>query len=369
MKKIGFFVNSLIKAGPVNVVYDIIAHIDREIYEPVIFVLRKQVEFRSLFDKFSSLNIKIFFLNFSFLQMESRAFFCAGIIEQKLEEEGITDVHAHSYNAAVILSKCKKNIRKIITFHNICAEDFPRQKGLLLGNCMVLRYLNAIRKFDDKIGISDIVSDFYRKKIKDYSIVTIYNGIDCEKFFKPTLNQRENIRKKFGLTDETVYVIIGTLSKRKNVIHIIDTIKKVKDEKKFFYFVGTGPLLKKCKQIAADCKNIIFTGYQMDIRDYLAIADFSIAASKSEGFGLAALEVVVSGITLIYSDCKAFQELFSGNEVMKHYMFSLDDKNSLLIKINELNKIDNFESIISTYREKFDSKVMSKKYQQIYKGK
>lgn len=366
MKKIAFFVNSLIKAGPVNVVYDIVANIDRSIYEPIIFVLRNNVEYRSVLDKFSDLNIKVYFFNFSLIQMELRVKECSLVVEKKLQDENISLVHSHSYNSAIILSKCSKKVHKIITFHNICNEDFTRQKGFIIGNYMSSRYLKAIRKFDDKVGISGIVSDFYKRRIKDNSIKTIYNGIDCDNFIKLTESQRENVRKKFGIKNESIYLILGALTKRKNVLHIIDTIKKIKDETKIFYFVGTGSLLNRCKKIAKNCKNIIFTGYQMNIKDYLAISDFSIAASKSEGFGLAALEVIMSGITLIYSDCKAFKELFSEDEILKNYMFSLNEENSLLDKIVQSKKIDNIEKIISEYRQKFDSKIMSNKYQQIY---
>ena len=70
MKKIAFFVNSLIKAGPVNVVYDIVLHLDRKAYAPIIFVLRNNVEYCSFLDKFTELNVKVIFLNFSFVQME-----------------------------------------------------------------------------------------------------------------------------------------------------------------------------------------------------------------------------------------------------------------------------------------------------------
>lgn len=366
MIKVAFFVNSLIKAGPVNVVYDITSHLDRSIYEPIIFVMRNNVEYRSIADKFFDLKIKVIFLNFSFFKMELFTDNCKKIIEEKLLEENIRIVHTHSYHSTIILGKCDKSIKKIVTFHNICTEDYPRQKGLLLGTYMSFRYLSASCKFDYKVGISNAVSNFYKRKIKDELVFTIYNGVDCRQFIKPTEEQRKIIRQKFGLTNETVYVIVGTLSKLKNVVHIINTIKKINDKTKVFYFVGTGPLLKKCKKLSAEFPNIIFTGYQMDIKDYLIIADFSIAASKSEGFGLAALEAVMSGITLIYSDCKAFKELFAENNILKDYMFSLQDKDSLFIKINQLKKIDNPEKIIAIYKEQFDSKSMAKKYQKIY---
>lgn len=370
MKKIAFFVNSLIKAGPVNVVYDIVFHLDRKAYAPIIFVLRNNVEYRSVLDKFTELNVKVIFLNFSFVKMELNPLKCAKIIENKLQEENINIVHSHSYNSAIILSKCSNSIRKVVTFHNICNEDFPRQKGLLLGHYMSYRYIRHIKKFDAKIGISKIVSEFYTRKTHDSSIITIYNGVDCSKFKVFSVEERIKNREKFGITNQTVYLILGTVSKLKNVLHVINAIKKLNDDSKLFYIVGTGPLLKKCKKVASGCKNIIFTGYQMNVSDYLSIADFSIAASKSEGFGLAALESIMTGLTLIYSDCLAFKELFADNHVLNKYMFCLKDKKSLLEKIKTSDKMTESEQaeLIKFYKQKFDSRIMSQEYQKIYKG-
>lgn len=366
MVKVAFFVNSLIKAGPVNVVYDIIINIDRNAFEPIVFVLRNYVEYRSLLDKFKEINVEVIFLDFSLLTMELHSHKCSRIVESILDEREIKIVHAHSYHAAIILSKCCPSIKKIVTFHNICVEDFSRQKGMLLGCYMSIRYLMNVKKFDKKVGISKIVTEFYKERVGSTEIETIYNGIDCRQFHRVSREQYKSSRSEMGIYNETVYIIVGTLSKRKNVLYVIESIKKIHDSSKIFFFVGTGPLVKKCMRRAAGHENIKFTGYQMDISKYLSIADFSIAASKSEGFGLAALEAVLSGVTLIYSDCAAFQELFSENPDLRNNMFTLKNAESLVEQLRMCQKARNTDSIIEYYKKKFDSALMSKKYQYIY---
>ena len=39
MTKICFIVNTIINAGPVNVIYDIVSNIDRNVFEPIIWAL------------------------------------------------------------------------------------------------------------------------------------------------------------------------------------------------------------------------------------------------------------------------------------------------------------------------------------------
>lgn len=365
MKKIVFIVNRLIKSGPINVVYDIIRNLNRDEYEPEVLVLRDNVEYRSVVNLFEQLNIKITFFNFSFLTMEIRTKWCALIIDKYIQND-CSAIHAHGYQAALIVNKCRNSIKKIVTFHNICSEDFVRQKGFLLGAYMTMRYLQAVKKFDEKIGITEVVSRYYQKRLNTQNIRTIYNGVDCTKFIPITNEKRQACRSALGITDETVYVIIGTISKGKNVVHIVETAKRLHDKTKLFYFVGTGPLLNKCKKIAKGHNNIRFTGYQMDISQYLSIADYSIAASTSEGFGLAALEVVLSGIPLFYSNCQAFKELFYSCNYLTEYMFLLEDKNSLMQKILHVPKHINSQLVREYYKSKYDSTIMSMQYQSLY---
>lgn len=366
MKKIAFVVNRLIKSGPVNVVYDIVNNIDRSMYIPEIVVLRDKTEFRSVVEDFKRLDIKITFFNFSFLKMELHTLQCAKIIDEYLVKEDIVTVHAHGYQAAVIINKCKTSAKKIVTFHNICSEDFVRQKGFFLGTYMTKRYLLAVKGFDEKVAISKIATDFYKEQLNEQNVKTIYNGIDCTKFGFVTREKRDRTRSTLGLTDETVYVIVGTISKLKNIPYVIETAKRLRDRKKIFYFVGTGPLLNKCKKMARGYDNIRFTGYQMDISEYLNIADYSIAASTSEGFGLAALEVVLSGIPLLYSNCQAFRELFYSCEYLKEFMFLLEDKNSLMEKISHPPIYTNNQLVAEYYKAKYDSSIMARQYQELY---
>lgn len=364
MKKIAFVVNRLIKSGPIDVVYNIVSNLDRTIFEPEILVLRDKCEKRNCTEDFNSLGIKINFFNFSFLEMEVKTSYCAEILDNYLKD-AFEIVHCHSYQAVLLLSRSKLKIKRLITFHNICTQDFIRSKGFLLGSYMVFRYLKASKVFERKIGISKTVSEFYEKKLHK-PVSTIYNGISSSFFSIITPEDSFNAKKRFGIKNEQVFVIIGSLSKRKNVLYIIDCIKKLNDANKLFYFVGEGPLSKKCKKRARNLKNVIFAGYQMNISDYIKIADFSIAASKSEGFGLAALEVVLSGIPLIYSDCKVFKELFFECEELKNNMFHLKNKNSLIEKIENCHSYKDKVSVVDFFKKKFDSEIMAKNYQDKY---
>lgn len=365
MRKVAFVVSRLIQAGPVNVVYDIVSNIDRSMYTPEILVLRDKTEFRSVVNKFENLGVKITFLNFSFLRMELRTLQCARVVEEYLKND-FSAVHVHGYHAAIIINKCKVLAKKIVTFHNICSEDFLRQKGFFLGTYMTNRYLLAVKGFDEKVAISKIATDFYKERLHEQNVKTVYNGIDCTKFGFVTREKRDRSRSTLGLTDETVYVIVGTISKLKNIPYVIETAKRLRDKKKIFYFIGTGPLLNKCKKMARGYDNIRFTGYQMDISEYLNIADYSIAASTSEGFGLAALEVVLSGVPLLYSNCQAFRELFYSCEYLKDFMFLLEDKNSLMEKISHPPIYTKNQLVAEYYKAKFDSSIMARQYQKLY---
>ena len=51
--------------------------------------------------------------------------------------------------------------------------------------------------------------------------------------------------------------------------------------------------------------NVIFGGYQSDIKAMLAAFDLYVAASVQETFGLSVLEALASGLPVLYTTCPA----------------------------------------------------------------
>ena len=365
MIKIAFVVNKIIFAGPINVLYNIVANIDREKFEPVILALKNNVEKRSRVKDFEKLGIKLHFFNFSFLQMELRTKKCAKILDNFVEENGIKILHLHGYHPLLIASYLQSRAKKMNTLHSLCYEDFIQRKGVLIGNYMAKRFCSKLKYMDSCISITDYMKDYYKKYRQD--ITTIYNGINSNAFFTCNLDDKQKLRKEYNIPfDSTVFIVCNSLNKGKNTIAFINAANKFTDGNRKFIIVGDGPEGEKLKEAAKNKENIIFMGRQSNVAPYLQMSDYFVTTSKSEGFGLAPVEALFCGISIIYSDIPVYKELFYSRKELQPYMFNLKSEEDLYQKLKIATPVENIQEIAEYYRENFSAKKMSEKYQEVY---
>ena len=82
-----------------------------------------------------------------------------------------------------------------------------------------------------------------------------------------------------------------------------------------YLFVGEGPLqygLQKQAEHLGLARAVRFLGRQVDVRPYLAAADFGVLTSRSEGSSNSVLEYMAMGLPSALSDIPANRELVSG---------------------------------------------------------
>ncbi|MEE3484340.1 MAG: glycosyltransferase family 4 protein [Bacteroidales bacterium] len=365
MTKICFIVNTIINAGPVNVIYDIVSNIDRNVFEPIIWALKDNVEYRSRVKDFENLGIKVQFFNFSFLKMELQTKKCSNILDNFIEKENIRIVHLHGYHPVLIATHLKSNVKKITTIHNLCYEDYVQKKGFLIGNYMGKRFCNNLKYMDSCVAITEYMKDYYKNYCNRISV--IYNGINDQAFSACSNAEKKNLRVKYGFPESVmIYVACNSLNKRKNTIALISAANKLNDNNKLFLIAGDGPEENNLKRAANNNPNIIFLGRQKNVIPILQLSDFYITTSTSEGCPLAPLEAMFCGLTTIYSDISAHKELFYSHKELQPYMFKLDVKDDLYLKIKSSVLIENIQNVANYYRENFSSREMGKKYQELY---
>ena len=366
MRKICYVVNSLRNSGPVIVLLDIIRNLNFDEFKPFIIVLREENKENSKIEEFERLGCEIVQFHFSLLELELKTKSCSNFLKQYIKENDIEIVHLHGYHPVIVAKDITKITKTVVTFHNICGQDFLKSKGVFLGSYMVLKYLKYVKRYDCLVGISNYTSSYYARKLKR-KVDTIPNGVDFEKFSVCSKPEKEDLRKLFGVPLEVqVYTIVGAIKKVKNIPFILQCIRKIDNSNKYFIFVGDGPLLEKCKKMSQDLKNVKFMGKRNDVEKILQLSDFSISASRSEGFGLAAVESLITGNTLFYSDIPTYKELFFSIDELKKFMFTTKYHSGLCSLLSESKKIENYDSIREIFYLKYSNKKMAEKYQLIY---
>ena len=174
---------------------------------------------------------------------------------------------------------------------------------------------NKINKFVLKHAekVIALTKNMQKKIKKDYKIdsILIYNGIDINKY---KLNKAK-LRKQSKLKDEKVIIYIGTLKKVKGVEYLIKAFKNI--NKKFpntkLWIIGDGPERRNLEALTKNLKlkNIVFFGKKSNdkIPKYTIASDILVLPSLSEGFPMAILEAMASGLPIVASKVTGVSEI------------------------------------------------------------
>lgn len=372
MVNIIYIINQLRRSGPVNVLYDIIANLDRERFTPIVIKLMADDPDKSYTYKFQELGIEIIEFNFSFWDLELRTRQIAKQIDLLLSRHDASIINTHGYHPLLISSYMKTPIPRIDTLHCISKDSFRSSRGWLIGAYMHIRYLQRLRKIECRVGISDTVTRYYDSILNDRKGITIYNGINTSRF---NLNEHNKIelKKSLGLNHyDNIFVVVGHLSSLKDPLTVLRAYIRLIDNGQLLnsclVFCGHGALYKKCQRLAENYPMIKFTGYINNVQEYLQVADYSICASHSEGFGLNFIEALICGCTVISSKIPVFNEFASYYPCLKTLQFNVSDEMDLAHAIQNaaISDID-----MTVMREdairRFSAKEMSVNYMKLYK--
>ena len=364
MKKIIYIMSTLQKRGPVNVLFNLISNVDRTKYIPYIITLSKEPQ-NSLIQDFKKLNIEIVSLKLNRIF----SFFYGPIKLKKIVNEIKPDViHAHCFRSILFSALALNKYKKISTIHCDYKIYFQMFYGKLLGYIMHLLMSYSLSKMNKNICCSKELKNILNIKNKKIIFDYVDNGIDTD-FFKPTRNKIK-LRKKLNLpTEKKIFIWCGNMTEVKFPMILAKAIKELKNPNLYYIFCGSrGPLLEICKKELENNKNVLFTGYVNNIKDYLQASDFFISTSLSEGLPNGVLEALACGLPCILSDIPQHKYILENTENVGLF-FETKNMEYLKEKINEILKIDYglySQNAISLIQNKFSSKLMSNRYQKYY---
>lgn len=141
-----------------------------------------------------------------------------------------------------------------------------------------------------------------------------YHGVDADRF-APSQEDRLHMRRELALSPvETVIIAVSRLSKEKCVHHAIEAFSELcKNHKQLtFLIAGAGPLEMDLKALARKqtCEQKIrFLGQINDVADYLKTSDVYVLSSNNEGFGIALVEALATGLICVSTKCAGPNEI------------------------------------------------------------
>lgn len=199
----------------------------------------------------------------------------------------------------------------------------------ILGLFLAFIHLNLMRNFDSVLAMSNSMRKQIKKISKVESII-IRNFVDeiyLEKF-----------RPKKIIQDQKLNIVfLGSLSKRKRPLLLIDILSEIKKENFSLNLVGDGPLNSKIKERIKKLdmgEKIIMHGFVDNPHKIVSKCDLLILPSFSEGISRAVLECLYLGLNCVVFDVDANSEL--SNKCNK--LFVVKNKKELKEKILYLLK-------------------------------
>lgn len=228
------------------------------------------------------------------------------------------------YNLPVILS-----LRNVHTYYLNILSDLPSP----IRKIVEKRIQWCLNGADRIHAVSMAVKKnyIYKFNLPEQKINVIPNGIDVEKF-KPSEKEKVKLRFRKELVNHYPIIVYPARFDKKQKRHdvVIETIKILKENYKynpFAYLIGNGDpgyIIKDIK--SSNLENSFFVGkilHEKIINVYL-VSDLCLFPTNYEGFSMALLEVVASGLPVIATDLPEIREI-------------VDESNGILIKKNDPN--------------------------------
>jgi len=225
-------------------------------------------------------------------------------------------VHSHGYFADIIGVSAAKvlKIPHISTCHGFISND----RNLALYNSID----RLLLCFSDKIiAVSEqIKDDLERSGIIKSKISVIQNAVQT---IHKAENYEENRRKKrlaLAIKDEEFIVgYVGRLSDEKGVQYLIEAGMLLMETGMpcKILIIGDGPKRKELEDMVKMKgleDNIIFTGFQTNIEEWMSLLDIFVLPSLTEGTPMALLEAMAFGLPVVASDVGGIPEIIDSGE-------------------------------------------------------
>ncbi len=259
--------------------------------------------------------------------------------------------------------------RLLATLHGLGSADSWKRR---FGNWFLYRRLDRV------VGVSEGVrQDILRKNwgLKPDKVVTIHDGIDPASFLK--LRDKEHLRQELfpDIHAKFWFGTAGRLSKVKNQLRLLEAFRHCLKScpESVLLLCGHGDAERELKEHALSLgisERVRFLGFRRDIDQVLATLDVFALPSLREGFGLALVEAMCSGVPVIASQVGGIPEIFGETPVGE--LIDPENTESLAAAMIRMTKLSDAERKVlgeaarTRVLENFTAEKMIGKYELLY---
>ena len=257
-----------------------------------------------------------------------------------------TIVHSHTPKAGLVAMLAGMLAKVPIKVHTIAGLPLESRTGIkrrILSVVEKVVYHFADKVYPNSNGLKEFVLKGNLCPSNKLKIIGkgSSNGIDLDHFKKTEAVQEEGYksRKNLGISEnDFVFLFIGRIVKDKGIEQLAVAFDKIQKSRKDVKLVLLGrkedhldPISQEANQIMDTNNHIIYTGYQLDIRPYLALADCFVFPTFREGLPNVLLQACAFNLPIIASKVTGNTDIIV--EGVNGLFFEAGNSDSLLEKM------------------------------------
>lgn len=239
-------------------------------------------------------------------------------------------IHVHLFPAQIIVLLIIKILgiqAKLITTEH---STFNKRRKHFIGKIVDFIIYNYYQKIIciSQGTLTSLIQ--WQPQIKN-KIAVIYNGIDLQcDYYNFTIKPKNEI---------PIIVSVGRLVELKNYERAILALSKMSEQKFEYWIVGSGFLEQHLKNLVKTLNlstKVKFLGYQNNVPEILRQADIFLQTSLWEGFGLAVVEAMATGLPVIVSNVSGLKEVVSNSDFETGFLIDPLSEDDITNKISKL---------------------------------
>jgi glycosyltransferase involved in cell wall biosynthesis len=251
-------------------------------------------------------------------------------------------VHTHTPKAGLIGIVAARFAGVPVRLHTVAGLPLMETSGLkktILEWAEWLTYCCAVKVYPNSKNLHDYI--IKNKFCKPEKLEVIgngsSNGIDTNYFkINPAIQQQaEKLKKEFLITDaDFVFIFVGRLVKDKGIEELVQAFAQLNKTYPYLRLLLVGPFEPERDPLSTGClneiknnNNIIITGFQNDVRPYLALSNVLTFPSYREGFPNVPMQAGCFDLPSIVTDINGCNEIIENK------------KNGLIIPVKDIESL------------------------------
>jgi glycosyltransferase involved in cell wall biosynthesis len=219
-------------------------------------------------------------------------------------------LHAHLPHAAWMArwSRIAAHVPVVVdTLHSSSTGTIGRHVGYVLSQWLSDRVTAVSR--------ATALAHLSAGMVNEKNLSIVPNGVDTQTW-QPDPQVRAQMRSKLGLTDEFLWLAAGRLTPVKDYPTLLRAMAKAPKNARLV-ILGDGSLLNALSWLVIELgleRQVIFAGFDTDVRRWMHTADGFVLASRYEGLPMVLLEAGACGLPAVATDVPGTHEVIVNGE-------------------------------------------------------